>query len=121
MVRATTIDEISRTTVVSTFVDVVGLGTDSRAEGEESTSLGVFNEAIVDGLGFGDLSNATGEALQDSEIRFSADGVLWVDGAVDRGESSTPVFCRVHRSVRIHGCRSSSRSIEQVPWRWRSR
>lgn len=79
-VDAATFDDVSRFVLVSTFVDASGVSTGLRAEGEQSDVTGVFNEAVVDGVGFGDFSNATGEAVQDSEVRISALGELWVDG-----------------------------------------
>ncbi len=82
---AVSVLEASRQVVVSTFIDVSGLASDSAGEGLDSPDPGDFLEAVVDGTGFGDLSVATGEALQESTIDGGTGGALRIDGAGSSG------------------------------------
>lgn len=83
--RSATIDELSRVVLVSNFIDVSGVRTDERSEGSEFLSEGPFLEAVVDGVGFGDVANATGEALQDSNVDPLPGGGFRIEGSGSAG------------------------------------
>lgn len=83
--RSATIDEVSRVVLVSNFIDVSGVRTDDRSEGREVVAVGPFLEAAVDGVGFGDVANATGEALQDSNVEPLAGGGFRIEGSGSAG------------------------------------
>ena len=82
---AVTVLESTRQVVVSSFVDVSGITSDAAGGGFESAAPGAFLEAVVDGTGLGDLSVATGEALQDSSLDTTPGGPLRISGGGSTG------------------------------------
>lgn len=82
---AVTVLESTRQVVVSSFVDVSGIASDTTGDGSESTTPGGFLEAVVEGTGLGDLSVATGEALQETFLETTPGGPLRIEGGGSSG------------------------------------
>ena len=78
-------DDTTRSVIVSTFINASGLFTDSDQEGSQRVGAGDFLEAAVDGTGFGDIVNATGEATQDTTVGIDRFGRLRVAGGGGAG------------------------------------
>ncbi|MBK7951973.1 MAG: PEP-CTERM sorting domain-containing protein [Deltaproteobacteria bacterium] len=68
--RAAQILELDRRVLVSSFVEAYVIGSDADALGFRSADPGTFLEAAVDGSLIGDITNAFGEAFQETDVRF---------------------------------------------------
>ena len=86
--HALTLLQTDRSVLTSTFIDLSGVDSDGAASGFESQDAGRFIDAAVDGVGFGDLVVATGEATQDSSISIAPLASL----AVDAGGAAGGLF-----------------------------
>ncbi|MDJ0787687.1 MAG: hypothetical protein QNK05_12830 [Myxococcota bacterium] len=71
--------ELERSVAVATFVDADGLTSDQDSDGESTDQPGSFIEAAASSRGFGDITNAIAEAVQDSSVVLADDG-LSADG-----------------------------------------
>lgn len=99
LASATNILNIDRFVRVSTTVNAAGFAGDDRADIIQSDAPGLFDESVVDGVGIGDIVQATGEATQESIISSLANGLTIEAGGatgvvVDANDLGEPSFAR---------------------------
>lgn len=83
--RAAQILELDRRVLTSSFVEAYVIGSDADAVGFRSPDPGTFNEAAVDGSLIGDITNAFGEAFQETDVRFGPGDGFRIEGSGGSG------------------------------------
>ena len=83
--RAAEILELDRRVITSSFVDAYVSGSDSDEVGFGSADPGEFLEAAVGGSRIGDVTNAFGEAFQETGVRFGPGEGFRIEGSGGSG------------------------------------
>ncbi len=83
--RAAQILELDRRVLTSSFVDAYVTGSDADGVGFRSPDSGTFLEAAVGGSRIGDVTNAFGEAFQETDVRFGPGAGFRISGSGGSG------------------------------------
>lgn len=84
-VHAAQIIELDRRVITSSFVEAYVSGSDADAVGFDSAEPGAFLEAAVGGSRIGDVTNAFGEAFQETDVRFGPGDGFRIEGSGGTG------------------------------------
>jgi len=83
--QAAQILDLDRRVLTSSFVDAYVSTSDDDAVGHQSSQPGSFLEAAVGGSVIGDVSNAFGEAFQETDVRFESGSGFRIQGSAGAG------------------------------------